>query len=562
MRLNNKMQITKSKGNSKYSKRSAWTAFVSILVLSAGSVSLGSLGSSVSAIKPGSKQCKINRMGLINYGAGTEYNNSTNQVTPGVRPTSTPQVFTKNYPAADGKNESYVSFNDTLSAGHVREPLFRYSNTTYSITGDTTGGSSSNLSRTATLIMKQDDWGSSPEVNSAATLKREFDVPVRGLSFWVSDIDIRDGLLDVPNTNPGETTRDLDGRGYPEIVKIDIYEAGSSTPIDLFSGNASEYVNNTEKGAPRDAGIHLIPSPGGTPSPLGTSTNQWIADDDISDALDPSKDLVNGDQPMHVTQSLFFQLPETVAVDRVEVSFALKNSDNHVSTEGGTSLPWGIGVSEPEFAGPCVGLAKSAQEVNGSEITYRLTAKNVGGFDLNKMELLEDLDEVFNKGNYSITSAPQVSGGDAAGIVINPAFNGSTDKNILNPSSVFNFGETTTIDLKVNVNDINIGGNGTGTYDNVADMLGAVKGSVDPEKVTDDSVDGLEVDPDGDGDPSNNQSVTRVVLGVDPPVSTIKAPKTGAIVGAIIVSVATLSLAAYLMKEAYDKREKRLKSEK
>ena len=72
--------------------------------------------------------------------------------------------------------------------------------------------------------------------------------------------------------------------------------------------------------------------------------------------------------------------------------------------------------------------------------------------------------------------------------------------------------------------------------------------------------------PDNDSTPNNCAGGTN--LEDDCSVSTLNlgkgigAPKTGAIVGAIIVSVATLSLAGYLMKEVYDKREMKLKSQK
>ena len=72
--------------------------------------------------------------------------------------------------------------------------------------------------------------------------------------------------------------------------------------------------------------------------------------------------------------------------------------------------------------------------------------------------------------------------------------------------------------------------------------------------------------PDNDSTPNNCAGGTK--LEDDCAVSTLNlgkaigAPKTGAIVGAIIVSVATLSLTGYLMKELYDKREMKLKSQK
>lgn len=72
--------------------------------------------------------------------------------------------------------------------------------------------------------------------------------------------------------------------------------------------------------------------------------------------------------------------------------------------------------------------------------------------------------------------------------------------------------------------------------------------------------------PDNDSTPNNCAGGTK--LEDDCAVSTLNlgkaigAPKTGAIVGAIIVSVATLSLTGYLMKEVYDKREMKLKSQK
>ncbi len=87
---------------------------------------------------------------------------------------------------------------------------------------------------------------------------------------------------------------------------------------------------------------------------------------------------------------------------------------------------------------PSVGCTKklvSAVKVNSNtaDLLYEIYLENLGNVILNNINITEDLASVFGSGNISNVQVQFVPGANAAGLTLNPAFNGSTVKTLFLP---------------------------------------------------------------------------------------------------------------------------------
>ncbi len=107
------------------------------------------------------------------------------------------------------------------------------------------------------------------------------------------------------------------------------------------------------------------------------------------------------------------------------------------------------------FKSPSIGLAKivsdSTKKTNGSfDITYRLFVKNNGSLPLNNVVLTDTLSKVFNlPATFTVLGTPVKNAGSQ--LIINNAFNGSTDTRLTLPGSTLGIGQTDTLDFSVNL---------------------------------------------------------------------------------------------------------------
>jgi hypothetical protein len=87
---------------------------------------------------------------------------------------------------------------------------------------------------------------------------------------------------------------------------------------------------------------------------------------------------------------------------------------------------------------PAVGCTKqllNAIKVNSNtaDLTYEIYAVNMGNVVLNNLQIMDNLSATFGAANVSNVSASFVDGANAAGLILNPAFNGTTVTEILKP---------------------------------------------------------------------------------------------------------------------------------
>ena len=138
------------------------------------------------------------------------------------------------------------------------------------------------------------------------------------------------------------------------------------------------------------------------------------------------------------------------------------------------------------YKSPSIGLAKSLSDTtkksNGSyDITYKLLVKNNGSLLLNNVVLRDTLTKVFKApATFTVVATPSKNA--ASNLLLNSAFNGSTDTRLTLPGSTLAVGQTDTLKFTVNLkpdtlktfaNTAVVSGTGTltsGTTETVTDL--------------------------------------------------------------------------------------------
>lgn len=159
---------------------------------------------------------------------------------------------------------------------------------------------------------------------------------------------------------------------------------------------------------------------------------------------------------------------------------------------------------------PAIGCTKrlaGATRVNNNtfDLTYEIYAENMGNVILNNMSLTDDLGAVFGPGNVSNVSIAFVAGSNSAGLNLNPAYNGTTDINLLLPGQTLanRIQNNRNHYVKVRINCRVSGLNPTTTYNNNAVCSGNIGNAANNSLagVTDISNNGdsTQVDPNKNG---------------------------------------------------------------
>ena len=160
-------------------------------------------------------------------------------------------------------------------------------------------------------------------------------------------------------------------------------------------------------------------------------------------------------------------------------------------------------------AGSGIGVSKRAV-VSANEVSYWFTIENTGAGDLQNLSLADDLDTVFGVGNYRVTVPPALVA-DPGGVVLTNTFTGTgAGTAIIDAASGSNLrqGDRVVVRLTVEVTNLIDMGSGFAVYSNQVKVDANSPGGA---VVSDISVDGDRVDPDGNGTP-DEQSPTIVNL--------------------------------------------------
>lgn len=189
---------------------------------------------------------------------------------------------------------------------------------------------------------------------------------------------------------------------------------------------------------------------------------------------------------------------------------------------------------------PSIGLAKTnsaLRPVAGSpglfDVDLTFVVENTGNTVLSNVQILEDLQEVFVD-NPQVNGAPSDGADAITGVSLtgpitftgggtaptfNTAYDGNANTQLFNTGSSFNPGDTASITITV---QLDLTSDGTVDIDNSAIATGLPPGSTTP--VEDISQSGSDVDPDNDGDPTNNDVPNRIRIPSIGVAKTVSAP--------------------------------------
>lgn len=177
-----------------------------------------------------------------------------------------------------------------------------------------------------------------------------------------------------------------------------------------------------------------------------------------------------------------------------------------------------------------IGVAKRA-EVDGRRVAFELKIVNTGNAEARAVSLVDDLDPVFGAGNYSVVSAPTFVV-DPGTLRLDPNYTGSRPRIDLmdrgnGDDNRLAAGDSAIVRFEVDILTVSDQGFGFGQYRNRASSSSLTFGNEGP--FSDDSTDGTDVDPDGNGDPTDDTSPTPISL----PVADLGVVKTGPAVAAL-----------------------------
>ncbi|MEO8460694.1 MAG: GEVED domain-containing protein, partial [Dokdonella sp.] len=200
---------------------------------------------------------------------------------------------------------------------------------------------------------------------------------------------------------------------------------------------------------------------------------------------------------------------------------------DHNGNPGDNSDPTPIVL--PALA-PQLGLAKRLLSATQDTIdpakfhlSFAFIANNSGNADLFNVQTIDDLASVFASATSFAVTGVSTSGS----LIANPGFNGTADKNLLATGSTLASGASGGVDLNVDiVVDV------VRTFDNTASATSLTIGGT---PLSDVSQDGVDPDPDHNGNPGDNSDPTPVVLpqylpeiGIAKALTGITASATGA----------------------------------
>jgi|GEM_PF-1064400 len=146
------------------------------------------------------------------------------------------------------------------------------------------------------------------------------------------------------------------------------------------------------------------------------------------------------------------------------------------------------------------------------DLTYGLVVTNTGDVPLAGVQVSDDLSVTWADATSWAAGVVTVTAGDC---VASTTFDGSTDTGLLAGTDGLTVGESCTVTVALEV----VPGADLGPYDNSATADGTSPAGTD---VSDISQDGIEADPDGDGDPSNNSDPTPAWFTEEPATALTK----------------------------------------
>ncbi|MEM6639518.1 MAG: OmpA family protein [Pseudomonadota bacterium] len=184
---------------------------------------------------------------------------------------------------------------------------------------------------------------------------------------------------------------------------------------------------------------------------------------------------------------------------------------------GNNSTPTPVTFTE----NPQIGVAKAISfgPVNNGDgtfaLAYQIFVENSGDVTLSNVQVTDDLSATFAGADEFV-----IDNVTSGGLTLNPAYDGINDTNLLAGTDTLAVGGNGTITINLTVTP----GSNLGPYNNTAIAEGT---SPSNTVVQDVSANGVNPDPDNDGDPGNNSDPTPVTFGENPGIGTAKVVSSG-----------------------------------
>jgi hypothetical protein len=288
-----------------------------------------------------------------------------------------------------------------------------------------------------------------------------------------------------------------------------------------------------EDGAVFDSGLidgapgHVTLTAGST----GGKVDAWV-DFNKNGVFDDPAERIANDLVLNAGQSsvVTFDVPIDAVVGttyaRVRISSAGGLSPTGAALDGEVedyAVPVRLGT-------PSIGIAKrvvSATSVSSTvhRVTYEMLVQNTGNVALDNVQVTDDLNATFAGAlNHTVISL------SSATFAVNPGYDGSAASPMLAaPGAHLDIGGSGKLQLVVEVRT----GGFNGPFANTAKVTG-----VSPEHttVTDTSQDGTNVDPNGDGDPTNDSVPTVVSFGPTASIPSLGVWGMGLLIGLLALA--------------------------
>ena len=177
---------------------------------------------------------------------------------------------------------------------------------------------------------------------------------------------------------------------------------------------------------------------------------------------------------------------------------------------------------------PGIGIAKRVATApvsnnNGTfTLSYIMVVENFGDVALSDLQITDDLAAAFDQATTFVINAVQ-----SADFATNGAFNGVSDTNLLAGTDVLAIGQTGELEVTFTLTP----GGFAGPYLNTAVASG---NSPAGAPVEDDSTDGIDPDPDNDGNPGNNGDPTPVSFAIPEIIVTKRADPSTTSTGGLV----------------------------
>jgi uncharacterized repeat protein (TIGR01451 family) len=226
-----------------------------------------------------------------------------------------------------------------------------------------------------------------------------------------------------------------------------------------------------------------------------------------TDLLSTGQSLIPGEQGLiNISLTLspgIFNNPYTnIIVASAQDTDAVTTTDSDSEDVNLTENPI-IGVAKSLTSGPFI------QPDGSYNLSFTITIRNHGDVPLNNIQVTDNLEATFGAGTYSVIGLSA-----SAGFTVNGSFNGSSDQNLLSASTTVAINEIRTITLNLNVTPTT-----AGPFNNQATGIATGPGG---SSTNDLSQDGLNPDPDNNGNPTDNSVPTPIVFPENPEIGLAK----------------------------------------